>query len=114
MDYYTYMIRCADNSIYTGMTNDLEKRLGKHITGNGAKYTKSHKAEKIEIAWKSKDKSLACKLEYQLKQLTKSQKEDIIDGTKLNAYLKGKIDSRRYTAVKKFKNNSYIVPQNMV
>ena len=42
--YYTYMLRCSDNSIYTGMTNDLEKRLNEHKTKskNGAKYTKSH------------------------------------------------------------------------
>lgn len=42
--YYTYMLRCADNSIYTGMTNDLEKRLNTHMAKDkaGAKYTKSH------------------------------------------------------------------------
>ncbi len=96
--YYTYMIRCADNSIYTGMTNDLEKRLKEHKTKskNGAKYTKSHDAIKIEIAWRSKDKSLACKLEYQIKNLTKKQKENLINGEKLSTYLHGKIDCRRY------------------
>ena len=59
-------------------------------------FTKSHQPEKIETVWRSKDKSLACKLEYYLKSLTKQQKEDIIIGQKLNTYLKGKIDSRRY------------------
>ena len=56
--YYTYMIRCKDNSIYTGMTNDLDKRFNEHKTKskNGAKYTKSHNA---------------IKLEYQIKNLTK-------------------------------------------
>lgn len=55
--YYTYMIRCSDNSIYTGMTNNLERRIEEHITKDkrGAKYTKSHNAEKLEIAWKSKE-----------------------------------------------------------
>ena len=50
--YYTYMIRCSDNSIYTGMTNNLERRIEEHITKDkrGAKYTKSHNAEKLEIA----------------------------------------------------------------
>ena len=94
--YYTYMLRCTDGSIYTGMTNDLDKRLYEHISGAGAKYTKSHQAEKLEIAWSSKSKSLACKLEYQIKQLTKQQKEEIIKGKKLTSYLKGKIDGRRY------------------
>ena len=75
--YYTYMVRCADTSIYTGMTNNLEKRINEHInkSKNGAKYTKSHNAIKLETAWKSKEKSLACKLEYQIKQLSKQQKE---------------------------------------
>lgn len=97
--YYTYMIRCLDNSIYTGMTNDLEKRLEQHKSNKGAKYTKSHQAKKIEIAWRSKEKSLACKLEYQIKQLNKNQKEKIINGEKLSTYLKGKIDCRRYYKV---------------
>lgn len=96
--YYTYMIRCEDNSIYTGMTNDLDKRFNEHKTKskNGAKYTKSHNAIKLEAAWKSKDKSLACKLEYQIKNLTKKQKENLINGEKLSTYLHGKIDCRRY------------------
>lgn len=44
--YYTYMLRCSDNSIYTGMTNNLEKRLSEHLSKSkqGAKYTKSHNA----------------------------------------------------------------------
>lgn len=44
--FYTYMIRCSDNSIYTGMTNNIEKRMLEHLSSKGAKYTKSHKAEK--------------------------------------------------------------------
>ena len=95
--YYTYMLRCADNSIYTGMTNDLEKRLEEHVSKskNGAKYTKSHDVVKMETAWKSKQKSLACKLEYQIKQLSKQQKERLIEGEKLSIFLKGKVDCRR-------------------
>ncbi len=99
--YYTYMIRCEDNSIYTGMTNNLENRFNKHLFKKGAKYTKAHAPQKIEIAWKSKDKSLACKLEYQLKRLTKSQKEEIIRGERISNYLSGKVDCRRYSIVSK-------------
>ena len=94
--YFTYMIRCEDNSIYTGMTNNIKDRFNKHISGKGAKYTKSHKAEKLEAVWRCKEKSLACKLEYYIKELTKQQKETLIKGEKLNTYLKGKIDCRRY------------------
>ena len=99
--YYTYMIRCEDNSLYTGMTSDLEKRINEHISKgkNGAKYTKSHNAVKLEIAWESKEKSLACKLEYQIKTLNKKQKESLIKGEKLSTYIKGKVDCRRYRKV---------------
>lgn len=99
--YYTYMLRCSDNSIYTGMTNDLGKRIEEHLSKNkkGAKYTKSHNAIKLEVAWKSKDKSLACKLEYQIKNLTKQQKENLINSEKLVTYLKGKVDCRRYRRI---------------
>ncbi len=101
MYYYTYMLRCEDNSIYTGMTNNLEKRIEEHITKNknGAKYTKSHNAIKLETAWRSKDKSLACKLEYYIKTLNKQQKESLIKGQKLSTYLSGKIDCRRYKRI---------------
>lgn len=100
--YYTYMIRCSDNSIYTGMTNDLDKRLNEHISKslNGAKYTKSHNVVKLEVAWKSKSKSLACKLEYYIKTLNKQQKENLIVGEKLKNYLQGKVDCRRYVRLK--------------
>ena len=96
--YYTYMLRCSDNSIYTGMTNNLNKRINEHLNKdkNGAKYTKSHVAIKLETAWKCKDKSLACKLEYYIKILSKMQKEALIKGEKLSNYLSGKVDCRRY------------------
>lgn len=99
--YYTYMLRCSDNSIYTGMTNNLENRINEHLSKSkkGTKYTKSHNAIKLEAAWKSNSKSLACKLEYQIKNLTKQQKENLINGEKLTTYLKGKIDGRRYRKI---------------
>ncbi len=99
--YYTYMLRCSDNSIYTGMTNNLENRLNEHLSKgkNGAKYTKSHNVIKLEAAWKSKEKSLACKLEYQIKALTKKQKETLINGEKLSKYFSGKLDCRRYRKI---------------
>lgn len=99
--YYTYMLRCSDNSIYTGMTNNLNRRIDEHLSKSkdGAKYTKSHDVIKLEIAWKCKDKSLACKLEYQIKQLTKQQKENLINGEKLVTYFSGKIDCRRYKCI---------------
>lgn len=97
--FYTYMIRCVDNSLYTGITNNIEKRLSAHQNKKGAKYTKSHEAIKIECAWKSKDKSTASKLEYQIKQLNKNQKERLVDGEKLSTFLSGIVDCRRYRKI---------------
>ena len=99
--YYTYMLRCKDNSIYTGYTDYLEKRMLAHFSQNkqAAKYTKSHEPLKLEIAWQTKEKSNACKLEYQIKRLTKKEKEELIIDNKLNKYLKGKIDARKYRKI---------------
>ena len=92
------MLRCSDNSIYTGMTNNLSNRLSQHISKgkNAAKYTKSHNVIGLEIAWKTKNKSSACKLEYQIKQLSKKKKECLINGEKLSSFFSGKIDCRKY------------------
>ena len=99
--YYTYMLRCIDNSIYTGMTKDLERRMEEHFSRSEkcAKYTLRHHASKLECAWKSKDKSTASKLEYQIKQLNKNQKERLVDGEKLSTFLSGIVDCRRYRKI---------------
>lgn len=101
MKYYTYIIRCEDNSLYTGMTNDLRKRMEEHFKKEkeGAKYTKSHQAKIVEAAWQSKEKSLACKLEYRIKTLKKSEKERLINHGKLKNFFTGILDCRRYTQV---------------
>ena len=98
--YYTYIIRCEDKSLYTGMTNNLDRRINQHLSKSGSKYTKSHNAIKLEVAWKSKDKSLACKLEYHIKALNKQQKENLIAGEGLSTYLSRIVDCRRYKIVK--------------
>ena len=61
---------------------------------------KSHNAIKPEVAWRSKDKSLACKLEYYIKTLKKEQKENLVKGEKISKYLVGKVDGRKYKRVK--------------
>ena len=101
MRYYTYIIRCDDNSLYTGITNDIDRRMDEHFNQKKecAKYTKSHRAISLESIWSSKDKSSAAKLEYYIKTLSKKEKEDIIINNNLSKYLKGKIDCRRYRRI---------------
>ncbi len=75
--YYIYLLRCADDSVYTGITTDVQRRYREHCSGRGAKYTRSHKPKKILAVFVSRDKSSALRLEYRIKQLSKSQKERI-------------------------------------
>lgn len=96
--YYTYMIRCKDNSIYTGITTNLKRRWEEHLNKEEkcAKYTKTHSVLKLELAWKSETRVLASKLEFQIKQLTKKQKEDLIKTKKLENFLNDKIECEKY------------------
>ncbi len=78
--YYIYMIRCAGNTLYTGITTDVERRMAEHFgkSEKCAKYTRSHQAEALEALWSTSDRSKASKLEYRIKQLTKADKLRII------------------------------------
>jgi len=78
MSYYLYMLRCEDGSIYTGIAKDYLKRYEKHLSGNGAKYTKAHKVVNIERVFLCDSRSIACSLESKLKKYTKKKKEGII------------------------------------
>lgn len=101
--YYVYMLRCEDNSIYTGIAKDLERRMDEHFLQDEkcAKYTKSHKAKKLEIAWKTENKSLASKLEYAIKKLNKTKKEELIKKPIiLNELLKESIEPSFYERYK--------------
>lgn len=83
--FYVYIIRCEDNSLYTGYTTDIERRLAEHYNQDkkGAKYTKSHKLKSLEALWKCESKSVAMSLEYFIKKLKKSDKEKIIENQQL-------------------------------
>ncbi len=100
--YYTYMLRCADNSIYTGITTDLNRRLEEHISKGHkcAKYTFTHSAVKIEAVWKSKNRSLASKLEYYIKRLNKIQKETLIQNKNLDIFSVNTIQMDQYQRIK--------------
>lgn len=75
---YTYMVRCKDGSLYTGWTNNLEKRVRAHNQGTGAKYTKSRCPVELVYYEEYESKIDAMKREYEIKQLTKKEKEMLI------------------------------------
>ena len=101
--FYTYMLRCEDNSIYSGITTDLERRLEEHRSKNvkSAKYTLTHSALKFEAAWESQTRSTASKLEFYLKKLTKAQKENLIkDESNFIKTLREKLNCEEYKRIK--------------
>lgn len=72
------MLRCEDNSLYTGITTDVERRFQQHFLGKGAKYTRSRKVKNIEIILEFENRSEASKREYYIKSLEKTRKEEFI------------------------------------
>ena len=76
--YYVYMLKCADGSLYTGYTNGLQKRVGVHNSGRGAKYTKPRLPVRLVYSEEHESKSSALKREAEIKKLTRSQKEKLI------------------------------------
>ena len=71
---YVYILRCNDNSLYTGWTNNLEKRLKTHLAGKGAKYTKARLPVELVYYEEFEDKIEAMKREYKIKQLSRKEK----------------------------------------
>lgn len=100
--YYIYMVRCSDDSIYTGITTDVERRFIEHFSKNkkGAKYTHNHSVEKIEAIFFCTNRVLASKLEFQIKKLTKDKKEALInDNSMLNILFDEKIEVLCYRSI---------------
>lgn len=75
---YVYILRCKDDSLYTGWCVDLEKRLELHNSGKGAKYTRSKRPCKLVYYEEIDNKSEALKREIAIKKLTKAKKEDLV------------------------------------
>lgn len=78
--WYVYIIECNDGTLYTGISNNVDKRLEKHTFDLGAKYTRKKGPFKLVYIEKYIDRSQASKREYQIKQLTREQKLKLVKG----------------------------------
>ena len=77
--YYLYILECADKTLYTGITVDLERRIHEHNTSKlGSKYTAARRPVKLVYSKKYKNRSLASKAESEIKKLTREEKSDLI------------------------------------
>ncbi len=80
--WYTYILRCSDGTLYTGMTDDLRKRLATHNAGKGGKYTRSRTPVEIVYHEKYDNSTDARKREYRIKQLSRQEKLQLIEQKK--------------------------------
>ena len=80
---YTYILRCGDGSLYTGWTNDLEKRVRTHQAGRGGKYTRSRLPVELAYYEEFGTKEEAMHREWEIKQLTRTEKEKLIETSDL-------------------------------
>ncbi len=78
MTWIVYILECSDKSLYTGITNDLERRLEEHNTGKGAKYTKHRGPLRVRYAESQDTKSAALTREAAIKSLARSEKLALI------------------------------------
>ncbi len=78
MAWFVYMLRCRDNSLYTGCTDDVDRRAAVHNSGKGAKYTRSRRPVAVVYREECPDRSAALKREWTIKQLTHPEKEALI------------------------------------
>ena len=76
---YVYILRCADGSLYTGWTNDLEKRLKAHNNGSASKYTRTRLPAELVYFEEWESKEAAMSREWHIKRLTREEKLKLID-----------------------------------
>ena len=78
--YYVYIIRCADGTLYTGSTDDVQRRLEGHRSGKGAKYTRGRGPLELVYSEQVESWSQALRRESEIKKMTRLQKEEMIKG----------------------------------
>ncbi|MDO8291736.1 MAG: GIY-YIG nuclease family protein [Gallionella sp.] len=79
MSWFCYLLRCADDTLYCGITNDLNKRLATHNAGTASKYTRARLPVELVFVESCADKSTALKREMEIKNLTRSEKLALVN-----------------------------------
>ena len=77
-DHYVYVLECADGTLYTGYTTDVERRVAEHNAGDGAKYTRGRTPVEVVHVEAFDTKSAAMSREYEVKQLSRAAKERLV------------------------------------
>ena len=97
--YYIYMVRCTDDSLYTGIAADLQRRLRQHVEKDpaAAKYTRSRTVTALEAAWTAQDRSAASRLESAIKRLPRAKKLALLADDALRPGLLPRLSADDYT-----------------
>ena len=80
MSWYVYLLRCGDGSLYTGITDDVDRRLAAHRAGKGAKYTRGRGPLELAYVERQPDRPSALRREMAVKKLSRAAKEALIAG----------------------------------
>jgi len=80
MPYFTYIVRCSDGTLYTGWTDDIDKRLGAHNSGVGSKYTRTRLPVELVYKEEFESKSEALRREWAIKKMSRTAKLNLIFG----------------------------------
>jgi putative endonuclease len=78
-DAWVYMLRCRDGSLYTGWTNDLERRLTRHAAGKASRYTASRLPVELALATQMPDRGSAMREEARIKRLARTEKLELVE-----------------------------------
>jgi putative endonuclease len=78
-DHYVYVLRCADDTLYTGYTTDVERRVAEHDAGEGAKYTRGRTPVELVHVEAFDSRSAAMSREHEIKRLSRAAKESLLD-----------------------------------
>ena len=83
MDWFLYVLRCSDDSLYTGITTDVDRRVSEHNGSKlGAKYTKGKRPVALLQSFPFPDRSAASRAEWQFKKLSRRHKEQVLSGNR--------------------------------
>ncbi len=77
MAWYVYLIECRDGSLYTGISNDVERRYARHVAGTGARYTRSHPPLRLLGCIEQADRGSALKAEHAVRKLAPTRKRQL-------------------------------------
>ncbi|MEF8829186.1 MAG: GIY-YIG nuclease family protein [Haloarcula sp.] len=83
--YHVYVLRCSDNTFYTGYTTDVERRVREHDAGDGAKYTRGRTPVELVHVESFDSQSEAMSREYDIKQYTRAEKERLVESSDAEA-----------------------------